>query len=175
MSAPKTFLSEDGYQVIELGFSGSRKGWSEHQRAFIKRALMGKMGRAHHGDCVGSDTDLHKLLRTEFPGRWKIIGHPPLKDVWRAHNVFDEIFDPRPYTVRNGHIIQNCNVFFATPSSMDQKGGTWNTIKQFRNLLEMEYGKPNMNPRQGFIILPNGTYGEIKVSRKSSIDLSNIS
>jgi hypothetical protein len=64
----------------------------------------------HHGDCVGADTEFHKLIRHLFP-KAKIISHPgfPESDSRRANNACDEI---RPIPKggplkRNRHIVDD--------------------------------------------------------------------
>lgn len=169
--APKTFMNNQGEQVVEIGFSGSRIGMSPLQLDILRHALTGKTGIAHHGDCIGSDAEFHDLLRT-FAGKWRIIIHPPADSGLRAFKLGDEVRVAKPYLDRNRDIVDSCNVFFATPKSLQQIGGTWYTINYFEKVISHEYGQqPPLPPRVGQILMPDGRIGHIQVDKKRGLSI----
>lgn len=169
--APKTYLNDRGEQVIELGFSGTRLGMNDFQKDFVRNLLSGKTGKAHHGLCIGADAELHAILRG-FQDKWRIIGHPPQKTQYKADLVCDELWPEKSYFDRNRDIAHSCNVFIACPKDASEEGGTWNTIKRFRKVLEQEFGR-GYPSRQGYIVLPDGIIGQITTIKKGAIDLNN--
>lgn len=171
VEAPKVTKNSQGEIIVNVGFSGTRYGMSTVQKEIVKSILAGKCGQFHHGDCVGADEEVHDIIRQHFPDKWKIVIHPPIKDVRRANKVGDLILAPKHYHPRNYDIVESCNVFIACPFDMSERGGTWNTIGQFRDILEHEYSL-NVNPRTGVIVLPDGTIGNIAVRKKSKLKLS---
>ncbi len=50
---------------MKVGFTGTRKGMTEFQKTEVRRLLTeymhGRDMEAHHGDCIGADTDFHNI------------------------------------------------------------------------------------------------------------------
>lgn len=115
-----------------VGFTGSREGMTEAQKATVARLLAELQPKqARHGDCVGADADFHELARQTTA---KVIIHPPSNDSARAGCIGDQILDEKPYLQRNKDIVDNSTVMIATPNTAQeqQRSGTWSTIRYAR-------------------------------------------
>jgi hypothetical protein len=165
-AAKPVIKDAQGLTVVDLGFSGSRHGMNDFQKAFLKKLLQNKTGIFRHGDCVGSDSEAHDIVRSLGADRWKIHIHPPREPSLRAFKTGDVIHPEKAYYDRNKDIAENCNVFIATPKLKKEIGGTWYTINYFRKILTVEFGQ-NVPPRMGFIVLRDGTVGNITVMSRN--------
>lgn len=132
----------------EIGISGSRLvGGSRGVAVFQLQLAVGIIAqkhsehgavRVHQGDCIGVDEQLTRML-LHWRLTWKaeetlrICGHPPNKDVLRAHVTVDEEMPPDEYLMRNQMIIRHAkNLVIAIPKEItyQQRGsGTWYTAK----------------------------------------------
>lgn len=123
-----------------LGFSGSRKGMSEPQRAVVRERLERFQGGwLHHGLCIGSDAQAHALARAVG---LKVAGHPGPFSVMRAWLDCDVLYPPNPYLTRNHHIVDSTEELIATPRGRADRSGTWATIRyaqQQRRLVTIVY------------------------------------
>ena len=138
---------------MKIGFTGTAKGMTGSQRLALAHGLQAfDPTEAHHGDCVGADTEFHNLIRQLFP-QAKIVGHPgfPESDSRRANNSCDEV---RPIPnggplKRNRNIVDEVDFMFATPLQDNEvlRSGTWSTVRYA--------GRPNVN-RPLMIIWPDG-------------------
>ncbi len=147
---------------MKFGFTGTRAGMTEKQhRACISifESFGGK--EIHHGDCIGSDYDIHQAF---IYRPIDIVVHPPIVDKFRAysgrrvtttapgrtvvHNAI-EFRRPKSYFARNRDIVEETDALIAAPLTEEEKGGTWYTINYARQL-----------KRRIFIVLPNGTFVE---------------
>lgn len=130
------------------GFTGSRTGWTDLQRAAVEEIWdYLPPARLHHGDCIGSDFNAHRLALTHEIWYTSIIIHPPLDSKYRAwcggppRRVI--VLPTFPYGERNENIVrqtkqasrvtkgsQGRNSLLATPNSMKPvpHSGTWMTI-----------------------------------------------
>ncbi len=117
-----------------FGFTGNRYGLSEIQIKEILNLLENEKGEieVHHGDCVGSDEQFHKLC--EKNPKIKIVIHPPSDDKLRAFCKSEYITEPKPYLKRNSDIIKSCEVLIACPLNEKEmlRSGTWSTIRKAR-------------------------------------------
>lgn len=129
-------------QQIKIGFTGNRYGLRPDQKTQIIE-LLDKYNHitASHGDCVGSDTDFHKLCisyKYRHPEKTVTVHiYPPDNPILRAFNKGDVVMPEKPYLERNMDIIKNCSVLIACPVDKDkeeQRSGTWSTIRQARKL-----------------------------------------
>jgi hypothetical protein len=76
---------------------------------------------AHHGDCVGADTEFHNLIRLLYP-QARIVGHPGFSesDPRRANNACDEIRPVpedgklKPPIRRNRNIVDEVDLMFVS-------------------------------------------------------------
>lgn len=134
------------------GFTGTRNGMTMEQRdTFGKLVGMSKIVEFHHGECVGSDEDAHKMvniLSMAAKNTIKIVGHPPDNPKLRANVVVDEAWPEKPYLQRNRDIVRETECLIAIPESDKElsSGGTWFTIRYAR-----QKNKPIL------LIWPDGT------------------
>ena len=139
---------------MKIGFTGTAKGMTARQLGTLTHELQAfDFREAHHGDCVGADTEFHNLIRRLFP-QARIVGHPgfPESDSRRADNPCDE-FRPVPNggpLKRNRNMVDEVDFMFATPLLNKEilRSGTWSTIRYA--------AKPKVN-RPCVIIWPDGT------------------
>lgn len=125
-----------------LSFTGTRKGMTTRQRQavlWIVRFLndTGEFCEAHHGMCIGADTEFHWIVRSEAP-KTRIIGHPctistarelPLEAVDQSRPVYTPL-------IRNRRMALECNHLLATPKEASEvlRSGTWATVRYARAL-----------------------------------------
>lgn len=73
---------------LHIGITGSRDGITEAQReAFLTELSQYEEVKVHHGDCVGVDEGIHKILldgKKENPKVIEIYIHPPTDHKERA-------------------------------------------------------------------------------------------
>lgn len=119
---------------MKLGFSGSRHGMTREQKDFVVDYLLKNLDNieeVHHGDCVGSDEQFHKIAKSY---NIKIIIHPPNNYSKRAFCSGSIILEEQDYLKRDEEIAKSCDVLIATPSadSFRQviRSGTWYTINK---------------------------------------------
>lgn len=131
---------------MKIGMTGNRNGMSEAAVETFKKYLeTSKYTELHHGDCVGADADAHDIAI--FHGI-PTVGHPPEKPELRAYKDCDELWPEAPYFVRNRAIVDNVDLMFGFPGTMQEtkRGGTWYTIR---------YAKKQLRPL--IIIWPDGS------------------
>lgn len=113
-----------------FGFTGTRHGMTDAQKAALRKFLHGGGGHFHHGDCIGADSEAHDIA--DECG-YAVILHPPnnYKDrAWR--NVPAHMMRPeRPYMARNQQIVADTVALIAAPAEMEEqpRGGTWSTVR----------------------------------------------
>lgn len=138
---------------MDIGFTGTREGMAEAQLATLRRIIGSywlKELVCHHGCCSGSDKQFHDLCRELGVG--KIVGHPAFEEGHKWRGVMDDECDEvRPIEkplVRNGHIVEESLILFATPKENidEQRSGTWSTIRMSRKA-----GQPRL------VIYPDGS------------------
>jgi hypothetical protein len=116
-----------GVARLIVGFTGSRRGMTRHQREVVEQWLHeNRPDEAHHGLCVGSDEEFHWLCR-DLGGVW-IEGHPPTDPKLRAWLECDVLHPEKPYLDRDWDIVRAGGLLLATPRNRPWKGGTWRTI-----------------------------------------------
>lgn len=137
---------EARHRAGRVGFTGTREGMTDAQRAKVNRLLRELAPIwAHHGDCIGADDQFHDLAKLAGA---KIMLHPPEKAGLRAFRIGDDIAFEKPYLSRNQDIVNACEVLIATPKEAEEQttGGTWYTIRYARN-----------QGRKTVVVLPDGT------------------
>jgi hypothetical protein len=123
--------------LTSIGVTGTRKGANEAQLgrvfAFLSMFRHTPNMVLHHGDCVGVDEQVAGLARSIG---YRIVGHPPDKNEFRAYFPSDEVRQPFPYLIRNRHIIDECQTLIAVPrETVEQlRSGTWATIRFARSV-----------------------------------------
>ena len=140
-------LVDPPWSCEHVGFTGTRAGMTPEQRRTL-RIVLNKFPDCwlHHGDCVGADAEAHAIATAL---KREIILHPPDVDDLRAWCKAPpgRIMIPRPYLVRNKHIVGNTHRLIAAPAEAveQRRSGTWSTVRYARSR-----GKPIK------IILPSG-------------------
>lgn len=132
---------------MKIGFTGTRKGMTEQQRAELVRMLQAyKPAEFHHGDCVGADEEAHRLVAKST----KIIIHPPRDQRYRACMTADKVHVPKEYLERNHDIVHDTELLIATPKEKAEKlrSGTWATIRYAKSI-----------GRTVIVIFPDGGIG----------------
>lgn len=134
-----------------VGFSGSQSGMSSEQIYAVDRLLDDDIltELAHHGDCIGSDADFHRIAGLQG---LKTHGHPPKNPSKRAWCKFDGIEGEKEYLDRNKDIVNFSDWMIACPPHYEEelRSGTWSTIRYARKI-----------GRQGFIVWPDGKVTDI--------------
>lgn len=123
-----------------VGFTGTRQGMTLRQKARITWLLQVwqyDITAAHHGDCLGSDEDFHRMCVVYAID---IVIHPPTNEKYRAHceriddaGVMVRVLPAKPYIPRNHDIVNACGLLLATPRDSKRPAslrgeGTWSTI-----------------------------------------------
>lgn len=124
-------------KVRHVGFTGTRKGMSDFQKAALRKAMEaatvdGIENVLHHGDCLGADAEAHDIA-VELG--WDIIIHPPVSDYMRAYKDDGAIIlSPLEYLDRDRAIVNASNFIFAAPKSDKEelRSGTWYTVRYAR-------------------------------------------
>jgi hypothetical protein len=136
---------------MKIGFTGTRKGMTSEQKTEVRHILELLMpSEAHHGDCIGADTDFHELVllaSLQLSLNTRIIIHPPIEWKHRARLVGYSYHEPKPYLDRNKDIVNDSHFMIATPEGPEKtRSGTWSTVRYAR-------GKN----RPIVVVYPNGT------------------
>lgn len=135
---------------MKIGFTGSRSGMSIRQVCRLRMLLVNNCGEFHHGDCVGADSEAHRIAK--YYG-FRIVVHPPLNETKRAFCFADVLLPPEEYLVRNQNIVDATELLIAMPSTQDEivRSGTWATVRYAWRQLSQ---RPGSRVR---IIRPDGT------------------
>ena len=125
-------------EPIKIGFTGNRYGLTPEQEEQII-SILDKYSNiiVSHVDCIGSDTDFHKLCikykETHLDKTIRIYIFPPNNPTLRAFNQADVLMPEKPYLERNLNIIKNSSILIACPIDKNKeilRYGTWSTIRQ---------------------------------------------
>ncbi len=136
----------EGVYRFRIGFTGSRKGMSEHQidqlyvilsairnHIFLHQGIRGGVV-LHHGDADGSDAEAHEIA---LGLGYEIVIHPPLITRWRAFCPgFAEERPAKPFGKRDEDIVKETDFLIAAPMGGTEqlRSGTWQTIRISRRL-----------------------------------------
>lgn len=124
--------------MTAVSSTGSRVGITEPQRRVLRAAM--QIARScgvsewHHGDCVGSDEDVHGICLDIGIG---VVAHPGVASSNRAFcRGAREVMPAKPYRLRNEDVVEAGVALIATPTSTTEKsrGGTWQTIRIARGM-----------------------------------------
>lgn len=120
-----------------IGFTGTRHGMSERQRAeFEKLIIKYRPTEFRHGDCIGADDQAATMvyrLAAEINFTCEIVGHAPVDEAHRAFNKYTYVWRaPKRHFARNRDIVAESEILIAAPiTDVPQMfGGTWYTIGQ---------------------------------------------
>lgn len=126
-------------KFLQIGFSGTREGMNDFQKAQVKSWLVEFMLRSqvhdnvwlHHGGCVGADLEAHHIAKRIG---YYLYLHPPLNTFAQAilPTDCDKSDDPFSFSGRNQRIVVASDVLIAAPKR-SSGGGTWNTIQHAIN------------------------------------------
>jgi hypothetical protein len=120
-------------EPIRIGFTGNRNGLRPDQEEQIKLILDEyKNIIVLHGDCVGSDTDFHKIC-VNYKNKITIHIYPPNNPMLRAFNDGDKVMEEKSYLERNMDIVKNSDILIACPVDKNKeelRSGTWSTVRQ---------------------------------------------
>ncbi len=85
----------------------------------------------HHGDCIMADEMAAELARRIS---FKLHGHPPELDGYRAFVKNDKEEQPLPYLERNRALVNSVSRLIALPDTMKERlrSGTWATVRYAR-------------------------------------------
>jgi len=120
--------------TASIAITGTRQGMTAQQKrsliSFFKflKTLEITITEAHHGDCVGSDSEFHDLIKDRgFP----IIIHPPKNPKYRAFRSGNKSCPEKEYLDRNRDIVHACDILIAIPKTdkEEQRSGTWATVR----------------------------------------------
>lgn len=123
--------------LLEIGFTGTRRGMSFFQKKMFRWIFAGLSATNviifHHGDAKGADAEADAIAR-EFGAR--IVIHPPSDPKYRAYcfQEGDLQFPEKPYGVRDKDIVNPADLLIATPQTWDEylRSGTWMTVRYAR-------------------------------------------
>lgn len=129
---------------MKIGFTGTQKGMTNRQKLALMSYLYNNdidVDEAHHGGCIGADAEFQELM-TVIYGPYAIHIHPPenKSKVDDPGNYFrvpgNQIYQPRPYLVRNKDIVNSVDIMFAAPGQKKEilRSGTWSTIRYTRKI-----------------------------------------
>lgn len=112
-----------------IGFTGTRNGMSDAQRAWLP-SVFPPGTPLHHGGCVGADAETHAFAYELAPDTDAVTVHPPINPRLRMP------YDPRAlwlpakdYLDRDRDIVDASTLLLATPDGPRRRGsGTWYTI-----------------------------------------------
>lgn len=136
--------------VFNLGFTGTRHGMSDLQWNRVAAMVGGLYGWrgpfvAHHGDCVGADSEFHWICRWSASDATIEIHPGPSGDVARQAGCDGDVrHEGKPHMARNADIVTASHAMIAAPR--EATGGTVGTINIARRV-----GKPLA------IVWPDGT------------------
>lgn len=121
----------------KIGFTGTRNGMTDLQKKAVKKFITSeKFNELHHGDCIGSDKDIHDMIveyREEESKKIKIIGHPPKYNKYQANCKCDILLAKNDYLSRNHNIVDYTDILIATPDCKERlHSGTWSTVRYAR-------------------------------------------
>ncbi len=121
---------------MKVGFTGTRKGMTEFQKSEVRRILTeymhGRSMEAHHGDCIGADTDFHNICMDMW---YPIVLHPSNLStrVWNRGAIYTH--EPKPPLVRDHDIVDVVDIMLAAPKGKEiLRSGTWATIRYARKM-----------------------------------------
>jgi hypothetical protein len=121
---------------MDMGFTGTRKGMTERQKAVFRDQLLAlKPDIFRHGDCIGADADAHELVRKHCP-KARIIIYPANSIGYRAFCKGDVARPMMNPLFRNKMIVEAAELLVAFPDTKKERlrSGTWATIRYARKI-----------------------------------------
>lgn len=124
---------------MKIGFTGTRRAVLsfDQKEALAEYLSSHRVTEFHHGDCVGSDSSAHDLVKAQF-FNVTIVVHPPKDEKYRAFCDGHRVLPSRDYIARNHDIVDACDVLVAAPAKKENpRSGTLATIRYAKSA-----GKP---------------------------------
>lgn len=118
-------------ELLRVGSTGTQRGTTAAQKATVMSIVTSWMPQEwHHGDCVGADEEVHRIVHS-FAPECKLVGHPPANSAKRAFCKFDTLLPALPYLERNHNIVDQVDALVATPGEEFEvlRSGTWATVR----------------------------------------------
>lgn len=112
--------------MIKIGFTGTKQGMTKGQESELQKLLPKERFEFHHGDCIGADTQAHKIAQNAV-----IFIHPPKNPRFRGFNKSENILPEKDYLERNKDIVDATDYLIAAPKTRTEelRSGTWATIR----------------------------------------------
>jgi len=125
-----------------IGFTGTREGMTEYQKAALRKLLSLAVNDSiepqtvvfHHGDCKGADAEAHEIA---LELGCEVIIHPPVKRMMRAYcQGARENLPFKDYLERDRCIVDSTIGMIAAPKSNkeERRSGTWYTVRYARKM-----------------------------------------
>jgi hypothetical protein len=145
---------------VIVGFTGTRKGMTEAQRAsvtlLLKKLKSRGINQFWHGDEAHSDSEAARMAQRL---NYLTVALPGPDPTTRGDFVSDERHDPMPYLRRNAVIAEACDVLIATPKPNSVEvlrgSGTWATVRYARG-----------NGKTIYIVQPSGRIDREQYERR---------
>jgi hypothetical protein len=126
---------------MKVGFTGTRSGMTDYQKALIKKELESAWANhpdlmVIHGDCIGADADFDEIAMNLGIPREIFPCHLSSMRAWR--NKYGAICTREPIAPlkRNERIVEAVDILIAAPYSSEEqvRSGTWHTIRYARKI-----------------------------------------
>jgi hypothetical protein len=143
---PESNTQKTNRTMTSLGMTGNRSGLTQEAILVLTKFLeTHKIEEAHHGDCIGADSNFHDVCLSK---KIKLIIHPPIENKSRAFcQGATRVNSPKKYLKRNRDIVDTTSMLIAFPPTNEEvlRSGTWSTIR---------YAKKKSKPI--LIVYPDG-------------------
>jgi len=123
---------------MKIGFTGTQKGMTKAQKAMVTGLLYTEQIEiAHHGGCIGADTEFDDICYRKLPRAVIIIIHPSnIKAKQGRCHMAMYLREEKEPLVRNHDIVDGCDIVIACPHESFEiiRSGTWATIRYARKV-----------------------------------------
>jgi len=122
---------------MKIGFTGTQKGMTDKQKEKLRDILSRQIYpnhniEFHHGDCIGADSEAHKIAKEMG---FVVHIHPPIKPNKRAFCQGDVEHIKKDYLIRDYDIIDAATILIACPAGKEElRSGTWATVRYARKI-----------------------------------------
>lgn len=138
---------------MKVGFTGTQQGMTNNQKAMVIGLLSKEKPEiAHHGGCIGADTEFDDICYRFLPRHIITVVHPSnifgKRGRWHPTNYTRGV---KPSLERNKNIVDESDFIIATPKETAEvlRSGTWATIRYARK-----------TGKHLYTVYPNNTYKE---------------
>jgi hypothetical protein len=122
-------------RTLRVGFTGTRDGMTEKQKAALRSILTTiRASHLHHGCCTGADAEAHEIAKVMGLG---IEIHPSTDTKTQVRTLYPDcelLHEQKPALERNKDIVQATRVIVACPKTEAEelRSGTWATVRHAR-------------------------------------------